>query len=98
MNGQLQALTALSPRTAVRCPLTKVSANLEVQYMCALLTGTEALILGESQKPQENRSFGQDLNSGLPEYEADRSTVTRIVVQYQRTVVGIDSWFCALGK
>jgi hypothetical protein len=35
-----------------------------------LLTGIETLIFDDSQKPQENRSLGQDLNSGLPEYEA----------------------------
>ena len=61
MSCQLHALTAR---------LTEVSANL-VQYMGVLLTGIAALILGDSQKPQENRSLGQDLNSRLPEYEAD---------------------------
>jgi len=39
--------------------------------MCALLTGTEELILGDRKKPQEKLSLGQDLNSLLPEYEAE---------------------------
>jgi hypothetical protein len=63
MSCQLHALTAV-------VSLTGDNASL-VQYMCELLTGMAALILGDSQKPQENRSLGQDLNSRLPEYEAE---------------------------
>jgi hypothetical protein len=49
MSCQLHSLTALSQRTAVRCPLTEVRVSLEVQWMCLLVTGIEALILGKRQ-------------------------------------------------
>jgi len=54
--------------------------------MCPLLTGTEALNLGDSQKPQENRSLGQDLNAASRIWSRDlidQSTATCSVVRYQ---------------
>jgi hypothetical protein len=53
---------------------TGVSMSLEicsdaVENVSMPLTGIEPLALGKSQKPRESRYFGQDLNSGLSEYE-----------------------------